>query len=206
MPSLWSPLWHSGAAVILVSSLSPQAQHLTVPAKSLPCSVKATHLVIPFGKVEKEAGTQILLTSGSLLCPICALHYHLTVNLQVPDSAPLFAYAAADEGWMLLTKLSFLSHCKEARDPLQLLQVSGHSFCIGSTTVRPESVAAQGHWKSLVFLLYWHCLKDLLPLMISKSYDRSCIASLKADSDGFFPEHCLWVGAVVSALAKTWLL
>ncbi|TFK50272.1 DNA breaking-rejoining enzyme, partial [Heliocybe sulcata] len=159
--------------------------------KALPCGVESALFTIPFGKVEKESGAHISLTGRNLLCPVRALRHHLDLNSRVPDNAPLFAYATADEGWMPMTKSAFLGRCKEAWDPLRLSRVSGHSFRIGGATelllagVPPETVAAQGRWRSLAFLLYWRRLEDLLPLTISKSYDRSRIATLKSDFDAY---------------------
>ncbi|TFK51861.1 hypothetical protein OE88DRAFT_1712338 [Heliocybe sulcata] len=164
-----------------------RCRHVT----SLPCGVESALFTIPFGKVEKEAGARISLTGRNLLCPVRALRRHLAVNSGVPDNAPLFAYVASDGGWLPMMKSAFLGRCKEAWDLLRLSRVSGHSFRIGGATelllagVPPETVAAQGRWRSLAFLLYWRRLEDLLPLTISKSYDRSRIATLKSDFDAY---------------------
>ncbi|KZT24168.1 hypothetical protein NEOLEDRAFT_1067751 [Neolentinus lepideus HHB14362 ss-1] len=128
--------------------------------------LRSAHFDIPFGKVEREAGARISLTGRDDLCP-----------------APLFAYVSG-HGWAPLTKAVFLSRCGEIWKPLKLAQVSGHSFRIGGATelllagVPPETVAAQGRWKSLAFLLYWRKLEELLPLMISKSYDKKRVSDL----------------------------
>ncbi|KZT18119.1 hypothetical protein NEOLEDRAFT_1080978 [Neolentinus lepideus HHB14362 ss-1] len=123
--------------------------------------LQSAHFDIPFGKVEKEAGARISLTGRHELCPVRALHR-----------------------WAPLTKAAFLQRCEEVWRPLRLSRISGHSFRIGGATelllagVPPETVAAQGRWKSLAFLLYWRKLEDLLPMMISKSYDGMRVSDL----------------------------
>ncbi|KZT18008.1 hypothetical protein NEOLEDRAFT_1184678 [Neolentinus lepideus HHB14362 ss-1] len=145
--------------------------------------LQSAHFDIPFGKVEKEAGARISLTGRHELCPIRALHCHLSVNSLTPRVAPMFAFEMGT-GWAPLTKAAFLQRCEEVWRPLQLSRISGHSFRIGGATelllagVPPETVTAQGRWKSLAFLLYWRKLEDLLPMMISKSYDEKRVLDL----------------------------
>ncbi|KZT20175.1 DNA breaking-rejoining enzyme [Neolentinus lepideus HHB14362 ss-1] len=152
--------------------------------------LRSAHLHIPFGKVERESGADISVTGWSELCPVCALQTHLADNAVVPPDAPMFSYVMAG-GWVPLTKAVFLQCCKEIWDPVRLSRVSGHSFCIGGATelllagVPPEVVAVQGQWKSLAFLLYWRKLEDLLPLMISRSYDKSCVEKLCEEFEAY---------------------
>ncbi|KZT21540.1 hypothetical protein NEOLEDRAFT_1181559 [Neolentinus lepideus HHB14362 ss-1] len=145
--------------------------------------LQSAHFDIPFGKVEKEADARISLTGRHELCPVRALHCHLSVNSLTPRVAPMFAFET-DTGWAPLTKAAFLQRCEEVWRPLRLSQISGHSFRIGGATelllagVPPETVTTQGRWKSLAFLLYWQKLEDLLPMMTSKSYDETWVSDL----------------------------
>jgi len=57
--------------------------------------------------------------------------------------------------------------------------VLGHSLCIGGAVelllagVPPEIVAATSSWTTLAFLLYWHCMEEILPMCTAKVYNKS---------------------------------
>jgi hypothetical protein len=73
-----------------------------------------------------------------------------------------------------MTKQDFLSFVNKIWSDTGLLQVHGHSFCIGGAVelllagVPPEVVAAMGGWSSLTFLLYWRHLKEILPMSTAR--------------------------------------
>jgi len=61
---------------------------------------------------------------------------------------------------------------------MHFAHVLGHSFCISRVAelllagVPSEIVAAISSWMSLAFLLYWHCMEDILPMCTSKPYKK----------------------------------
>ncbi len=151
---------------------------------------------IPWAKMERHEGADLIFTSREDLCPVTALQAHLKINKDVPGDAPLFAYKTAD-AWAPMVKDWFLKRCRAIWEPLNLEFIHGHSFRPGGATelllagVPPETVAKQGHWKSLAFLIYWRKLEDLIPSMITKSYDPSHIADLKNSFEQFRVRHKL---------------
>lgn len=70
-------------------------------------------LHIPFSKTTGSAGADIsIIESSDPTSPFSALDYHLRVNSNLPDSAPLFSFRQ-DDNWVPLTKISFLRRCNE---------------------------------------------------------------------------------------------
>ncbi len=152
---------------------------------------------IPWAKMEWQEGADLIFTSQENLCPVEALHAHLKANVDVPTDTPLFAFKTADSSWALMTKEWFLKRCRDIWKPLNLDFIHSHSFRPGGATelllagVPPETVAKQGHWKLLAFLIYWRKLEDLIPAMITKSYDPTHIAELKNSFEEFCIRHHL---------------
>jgi hypothetical protein len=68
--------------------------------------------------------------------------------------------------------------CTRAWDDAKLLRVFGHSFRIGGSTelllagVPREIVAALRGWTSLAFLLHWRKIEHIIPMNVSKAYDK----------------------------------
>ncbi|KAK0451979.1 uncharacterized protein EV420DRAFT_1702088 [Desarmillaria tabescens] len=152
---------------------------------------------IPWAKMEHQEGADLIFTSREDLCPVEALCAHLKSNKDVPDNAPLFAFKTSDSSWAPMTKEWFLDRCRKIWELLNLDFIHGHSFRPGGATelllagVPPETVAKQGHWKSLAFLIYWRKLEDLIPAMIMKSYNPTHIAELKNSFEQFRIRHLL---------------
>ncbi|EPQ53624.1 hypothetical protein GLOTRDRAFT_15128, partial [Gloeophyllum trabeum ATCC 11539] len=140
-------------------------RHVTKSAairfRTLPDGSESAHLHLPFGKMEKDAGVDLSIPGRPLVCAVAALRLHQLANRRVPPDAPLFAFETADGSWAPMVKSWFLGRCRTVweKSPALLSQVAGHSFRIGGATelllagVPPETVAAQGRWKSLAFLL-----------------------------------------------------
>ena len=123
---------------------------------------------IPWTKATRERGADVILTAHSdCLCPCAAVLNHFMVNNNIPPGEPLFSYKLPDGRHRPLTKQDFLSFVNKIWSNAGLL---GHSFRIGGAVkfllagVPPEVVAAIGGWTSLAFLLYWQCLKEILPM------------------------------------------
>ncbi len=85
-----------------------------------------------------------------------------------------------------MLKHEFLDFCTLIWDKASLTHIHGHSFRIGGAVelllagVPPEIVAATGGWTSLAFLLYWHCMEEILPLSTSKAYKKTHFDELAA--------------------------
>ncbi|PBK63116.1 hypothetical protein ARMSODRAFT_980294 [Armillaria solidipes] len=178
-------------------------EHLHV-AKSAPISFRrhfggaeSAQFHIPWAKMERQEGADLIFTSREDLCPVEALRAHLKANTDVPANAPFFAFKTSDSSWAPMTKDWFLKRCRDIWEPLNLDFIHGHSFRPGGATelllagVPPETVAKQGRWKSLAFLIYWRKLEDLIPAMITKSYDPTRIAELKNSFEQFRIRHRL---------------
>jgi len=140
---------------------------------------------IPWTKTTKQAGAEVILTTrDDELCPIGALHNHLTVNKDAPPSMSMFTYRNADGTWSHMTRNTFLTFVTNIWQEAGLDHVSGHSFRIGGAVtlllagVPPEVVAATGSWTSLAFLLYWRRLGEIIPMSTSRAYSQSDLSSL----------------------------
>ncbi|KAF8879515.1 hypothetical protein CPB84DRAFT_1852065 [Gymnopilus junonius] len=78
-----------------------------------------------------------------------------------------------------------------------LAHVLGHSFRIGGAVelllvgIPPEIVAATGSWTSLTFLLYWHHMEEILPMSISKAYNKTHFNNLATIFKQFRINHKL---------------
>ena len=132
-----------------------------------------------------EEGASITVTGhNDQLCPCEALQNHLTMNRDVPGTSSLFAYSTANEQWEHMTKYKFMDVCADVWLKAGLAHVLGHSFRIGGAIelllagVPPEIVAATGGWTSLAFLLYWRRMEEILPMSISRAYQRSHVDAL----------------------------
>jgi hypothetical protein len=146
---------------------------------------------IPWTKTTKEDGATITLTAcNDHLCPIKALTFHFSMNHQIPDNAPLFAFMSTS-GYSLPTKSFFLSTCSSIWEAAGLPPVQGHSFRIGGASelltagVSPEVVACLGGWTSLAFLLYWRKVEHILPMNITDAYKKKRVQELAAEMECF---------------------
>jgi len=147
---------------------------------------------IPWSKTEGTKGAKISLTDlDDPTSPVPGLRHHRAANVNVPPSAPFFAYETDDGNWSPLTKSNWLARCNElwAAAGLQTLDI--HAFRIGGCTemllrgIAPDIVCIQGRWKSRAFLQYWRNIQEILPLFISKSFSTARIALLNASMTSF---------------------
>ncbi len=105
---------------------------------------------IPWAKMERHEGADLIFTAREDLCPVQALRAHLEASKDVPGDAPLFAFKTADLTWAPMVKDWFLKRCRDIWEPLHLDFIHGHSFRPGGATelllagVPPETVAKQG--------------------------------------------------------------
>jgi hypothetical protein len=128
------------------------------PSPPQPSCLASFHL--PWTKSTRSAGADISLTAVSgPTCLITALHHHLLSNSILPPYAHLFAFKTCD-GFLSMTKKSFLNWCSEIFSSAGLLSIHGHSFCIGGVTehlhcgLSVDLLKIQGCWKSDVFQCY----------------------------------------------------
>jgi hypothetical protein len=128
---------------------------------------------IPNSKTQGTEGADIHISDSTCDCsPIYALNHHLSANIIVPPTAPLFAFATADGGWAPMRRSWFLKRCNEVWQAHDLGSLKGHGFRIGGTThllllgVDPWAVMAQGRWSSNSFLRYWRKCEEILPLFM----------------------------------------
>jgi hypothetical protein len=142
---------------------------------------------IPWTKTTAEAGADISVTARDhSTCPLSALKHHLSANVLVPGSAPLFAFETADGGWAPMTKPWFMDRCNAVWVAAGLPQMPGHAFRIGGATelllqgTDPSVVATQGRWLSRAFLEYWRRIESILPLFISNAANSHRALGLEA--------------------------
>ncbi|KAJ7466051.1 hypothetical protein FB451DRAFT_1402456 [Mycena latifolia] len=159
---------------------SATARHITPTPDT-----SATTIPLPWTKSTRERGTILTLTGRQdELCPEKAFTNHRRINAAIPDTAPLFAFAAGSDRWSPMTKDWFMQCCKSIWSDANLLLVSGHSFRIGGSTelllagVPCDIVAALGGWTSLAFLLYWRKIEHIVPMNIGKAYDKDKLTEM----------------------------
>ncbi len=63
---------------------------------------------IPWGKMEKQDGADLIFMARDVLCPVKALKYHLEINKDVLGEAPLFSFIILEGVWAPMTKQWFL--------------------------------------------------------------------------------------------------
>jgi hypothetical protein len=159
---------------------------------------------VPWTKTTKEEGAVIILTAhDDDLCPMKALILHSSMNPDLPDYAPFFAFRSSS-GFTIPVKSSFLSLCSSIWLTAGLPPVHGHSFRIRGATellmagVAPEVVARQGGWTSLAFLLYWRKLEQILPMNITDAYKKKRLQELALEMDSFHSRNNISDTAVSS--------
>ena len=114
-------------------------------------------------------GQEILWTDSNCPCSaVLAFQNHLTINSNVPNNAPLFAFETESGSHASMMRKWFLERCNEIWALEKLDCMSGHSFHIGGTThlllgVDPFVVMMQGRWCSNAFLEYWWHCEEVLP-------------------------------------------
>ena len=131
-------------------------------------------------KTTKELGASVVLMAwhNSPLCPVAALKNHIAINTSVPDNFALFAYMTSSGQPQNMLKHEFLNFVTGIWSSAMLAHILGHSFHIGGAVelllagVPPEVVAAISGWTSLAFLLYWCHMEEILPMSISKAYNK----------------------------------
>ena len=94
----------------------------------------------------------------------------------------------------------FLTRCCQTWSPCFPLPITGHLFCISSTThllllsVDPFIVVVQGHWSSNAFLAYWWNCQEIIPLFIGFSLDSqsSILMTMSHFKDHLTNKFCFW--------------
>ncbi|KAG0707158.1 DNA breaking-rejoining enzyme [Suillus ampliporus] len=128
---------------------------------------------------------------NNIINPISALKHHLSVNINIPPTTPFFAYKNTSGGWTMLTCPWFLARCNQVWRNMDMLELSGHCFCIRGASelllrgIPPDIVAMQGHWKSRAFLDYWCEIETILPLFITSSFTNAQMALVKSSMDTY---------------------
>ncbi|EJD33484.1 DNA breaking-rejoining enzyme [Auricularia subglabra TFB-10046 SS5] len=152
-----------------------------------PEGVSYTSIRLPWTKTAGVRGAEVVLTSSADdICPVLALRQHFSVNYDVPEDAPLFAWTAEPGSWKPMTRELLLSRCTEIWAANGLDKVQGHSFRIGGATdlllrgVPPAVVAMQGRWSSRAFLQYWRNVEVILPTFIARARAGVTMESLGA--------------------------
>ncbi|KIY49109.1 hypothetical protein FISHEDRAFT_42092 [Fistulina hepatica ATCC 64428] len=159
-------------------------------------------LHLPWTKTTRESGFDLIVTArpqDPSTCPLLAIRVHLTVNADLPASAPFFSFSSPStpSGYHILTKSAFMARCTAIWSRHSLDHVLGHSFRIGGAVelllagVPPEVVAATGGWTSLAFLLYWRRMEDILPMSTSRAYSTTSISQLSHIFEAFRSAHNL---------------
>ena len=169
--------------VLNLSSVDPIFNVMRSPSpfiRILPDGICSSDFHIPWTKSTKERGADVVLTARSDdLCPCAALLNHFMVNNKIPADQPLFSYELPHGRYRPLTRQDFLSFVNKIWSDAGLLHIYGHSFRIGGAVelllagVPPEIVAATGGWTSLAFLLYWRCIKEILPRSTVRAYRQN---------------------------------
>lgn len=109
----------------------------------------------------------------------------------------MFSFETDGGHWAPLTRSWFIDRCNAVWIEADLPTLSGHCFRIGGATelllrgTHPDIVAMLGGWKSHAFLEYWRKIEAILPLFISKSFDRSCIQLAKMSMMSFEKKYAL---------------
>jgi len=83
----------------------------------------------------KEKGDKVNITDST--CPCSAttvLEHHLSSNVAILPSAPLFTFEMADGQWSPMQCSWFLSHCNAVWEKDSISSTKGHGFWIGGTT------------------------------------------------------------------------
>ncbi|GBE80134.1 hypothetical protein SCP_0213370 [Sparassis crispa] len=153
---------------------------------------------IPWTKTTLQEGADISITARiHSTCPLVALRHHLSCNIDIPTSAPLFAFETAAGGWSPMTKHWFMQCCNTIWVSAGFPDMPGHAFRIGGATelllqgVNPDVVATQGRWKSQAFLEYWRRIESILPLFISNASHSSRALHIGSAMDSFSRRHRL---------------
>ena len=139
-------------------------------------SLKYINFHIPWTKT-KENGKDINITDSTCSCGvITALEHHLSSNMAIPVSAPLFMFEMVDIQWSPMKWAWFMARCNAVWEKEGLASIKGHGFHIGGTThllllgVNLWVVMVQGQWSSQAFLSNWHKCEDILCLFIGFSF------------------------------------
>ncbi|TFK78440.1 DNA breaking-rejoining enzyme [Polyporus arcularius HHB13444] len=152
---------------------------------------------IPWTKTTLRNGADVILTGNNdPTTPERAIRHHLRSNATVPEGAPLFAFETAGGGWAPMTRTWFMDRCNTVWEGAQKPALTGHCFRIGGATelllrgTPPDIVATLGSWKSRAFLEYWRKIESILPLFISKSFDKSRLQLVTESVRNFKKKYC----------------
>lgn len=89
----------------------------------------------------------------------------------------------------------FLAFTLSIWQAAHLAHILSHSFRISGAVelllagVPPKIVAAIGGWTSLVFLLYWRRMEEILPMSTSQVYKKAHIDDLAKIFEHFHINH-----------------
>ena len=183
-----------GELVIPSQNLLNSSKHvsrdvLPIRLSRLPNGTEHATFHIPWTKTTAEIGADISITARDhTTCPLPALKHHLSANILLPTSAPLFAFETADGGWAPMTKPWFnvhgsLQRCLGRSWPSsdagpRLSHRCRHRAVIAG--YRPSVVATQGRWLSRAFLEYWRRIESILPLFISNATNSHRVRGLES--------------------------
>lgn len=177
----------------LFDPLKHVSKSALVKYKTLPGGHSYAMFHVPWTKTTQFLGADIIASENNEpTSPVAALRHHQSANAGVPTSAPLFAFEDSNvAGWSPMTRDWFLSRCNEIWAAADLDPLTGHCFRIGGATelllrgTPPDVVAVQGSWKSRAFLEYWRKIESILPLFISKSFNKSRLQLVQTSMDGY---------------------
>ncbi|KAI0628703.1 DNA breaking-rejoining enzyme [Trametes polyzona] len=174
------------------------SRSVAISFRKIPDGGEFACLHIPWSKTTGAAGATITLTRLDRACdPVTALRHHLRANAAVPNRAPLFAFETATGGWSPMTRTWFLDRCNDVWAAAGLDRMQGHCFRIGGATelllrgTHPDIVATQGGWKSRAFLEYWRKIESILPLFMSRTFDKSRVQMVERSMKGFKKKYSL---------------
>ncbi|KAK4702117.1 hypothetical protein P7C70_g4108, partial [Phenoliferia sp. Uapishka_3] len=143
---------------------SPTRDDVTFFPSTRSTPARAT-IRIPYDKVRKTAGRELIIVSQSAdpsMCPLLALQDHLRVNV-APSSMGLFTYMEDKEPhpWRQMTHSWVINHSNALLARGGFPPINGHSFRFGGATyyltmrVNSDIVKSIGGWASDSFLRYW---------------------------------------------------
>ncbi|KAG0705616.1 DNA breaking-rejoining enzyme [Suillus ampliporus] len=197
--AFWSCVRLGELVIDSENSFNP-ARHVAQSApprrRNLPNQIPFIVLRIPWTKTTHGEGADIVASKvDDITNPVSALEHHLSANVNIPPTAPFFAYENTSGGWTTLTRPWFLARCNQVWRNADMLELSGHCFRIGGASelllrgIPSDIVATQGCWKSRAFLDYWREIETILPLFITSSFTDARMALVKSSMDTYTRRH-----------------
>ncbi|GBE83074.1 hypothetical protein SCP_0501200 [Sparassis crispa] len=129
-----------GELVIPSTNLFDQLKHvsrsvLPITFSRLTNGVDYTTFHIPWTKTTMQDGADIsIIARAHPTCPLTTLRHHLSCNVDIIASAPLFAFETAAGGWSPMTKPWFMQRCNAVWVAAGFPDMPGHAFRIGGAT------------------------------------------------------------------------